>query len=123
MLTLQARGACGYVYDGCIRFIKQAVERINNKNMQEAHDAIIRAQDIILEFMSTLDMNYEISQNLLALYDYMHGQLIEANIQKDADILQEVLELLTELRDTWAEAVKNTRRQIYKQTYKEGIGG
>ena len=111
------------LYDGCIRFIKQAVERINNKNMQEAHDAIIRAQDIILEFMSTLDMNYEISQNLLALYDYMHGQLIEANIQKDADILQEVLELLTELRDTWAEAVKNTRRQIYKQTYKEGIGG
>ena len=111
------------LYDGCIRFIKQAVERINNNNMQEAHDAIIRAQDIILEFMSTLDMNYEISQNLLALYDYMHGQLIEANIQKDADILQEVLELLTELRDTWAEAVKNTRRQIYKQTYKEGIGG
>ncbi|NLO83176.1 MAG: flagellar export chaperone FliS [Clostridiales bacterium] len=111
------------LYDGCIRFIKQAIEHINNKDPQGAHNAIIRVQDIVLEFMSTLDMNYEISKNLLALYDYMYGRLVEANMQKDVNILQEVLEFVTELRDTWAEAVKLTRKQLYKRTYNGGIGG
>ena len=103
------------LYNGCIRFIKQAMECINNKDLLEAHTAIIRAQDIIVEFMSTLDMKYEVSKNLMALYDYLHRRLIEANIRKDVAILEEVLGFVTELRDTWAEAVKITRKQIYKK--------
>lgn len=103
------------LYNGCIRFIKQAMQCINDKDAEGAHNAIIRAQDIILEFMSTLDMNYEISNSLMALYDYMHRRLIEANTRKDVSILEEVLGLVTELRDTWAEAVRITRRQMYKK--------
>jgi len=103
------------LYNGCIRFIKQAIECINSKDLMAAHNAIIRAQDIIVEFMSTLDMKYEISHNLLALYDYLHRRLVEANIKKDTAILEEVLTFVTELRDTWAEAVKITRKQIYKK--------
>jgi len=103
------------LYNGCIRFIKQAMECINNKDLVGAHTAIIRAQDIIVEFMSTLDMKYEISHNLLALYDYLHRRLVEANINKDVTMLEEVLTFVTELRDTWAEAVKITRKQMYKK--------
>lgn len=103
------------LYNGCIRFIKQAIECINGKDLMGAHNAIIRAQDIIVEFMSTLDMKYEISHNLLALYDYLHRRLVEANVKKDTAILEEVLTFMTELRDTWAEAVKITRKQIYKK--------
>lgn len=103
------------LYNGCIRFIKQAIECINSKDLMGAHNAIIRAQDIIVEFMSTLDMKYEISHNLLALYDYLHRRLVEANVKKDTAILEEVLTFVTEFRDTWAEAVKITRKQIYKK--------
>jgi len=103
------------LYNGCIRFIKQAIECINSKDLTGAHKAILRAQDIILEFMSTLDMKYEISHNLIALYDYLHRRLVEANVAKDVAILEEVLTFVTELRDTWAEAVKITRKQIYKK--------
>jgi len=103
------------LYNGCIRFIKQAMECIESKDLEGAHKAIIRAQDIILEFMSTLDMKYEISHNLLALYDYLHRRLVEANTKKDVVILEEVLTFVTELRDTWAEVVKITRKQIYKK--------
>lgn len=103
------------LYNGCIRFIKQAIDSINNKDLEGAHKAIIRAQDIILEFMSTLDMKYEVSHNLLALYDYLYRRLVEANTRKDVAILEEVLMFVTELRDTWAEAVKITRKQIYKK--------
>lgn len=103
------------LYNGCIRFIKQAMECIESKDLEGAHKAIIRAQDIILEFMTTLDMKYEISHNLLALYDYLHRRLVEANTKKDVVILEEVLTFVTELRDTWAEVVKITRKQIYKK--------
>jgi flagellar protein FliS len=103
------------LYNGCIRFIKQAIECINNKDLEGAHKAIIRAQDIILEFMTTLDMKYEVSHNLMALYDYLHRRLVEANTRKDVAALEEVLGFVTELRDTWAEAVKITRKQIYKK--------
>ncbi len=103
------------LYNGCIRFIKQAIECINSKDLTGAHKAILRAQDNILEFMSTLDMKYEISHNLMALYDYLHRRLVEANVAKDVAILEEVLTFVTELRDTWAEAVKITRKQIYKK--------
>ncbi|WP_204488493.1 flagellar export chaperone FliS [Caldicoprobacter guelmensis] len=103
------------LYNGCIRFIKQAIDSINDKDLEGAHKAIIRAQDIILEFMSTLDMKYEVSHNLLALYDYLYRRLVEANTRKDVAILEEVLMFVTELRDTWAEALKITRKQVYKK--------
>jgi flagellar protein FliS len=51
-------------------------------------------------------MKYEISQSLALLYDYMYRRLIDANIKKDKDILEEVLGFAKELRDTWAQAMK-----------------
>ena len=57
--------------------------------------------------MSTLDLNQgQIAENLYQLYDYMYSRLIEANIRKDSQPLQEVEQLLSELRDTWTEAIK-----------------
>jgi len=97
------------LYNGCIKFIKQAEIAIDHKDVPAANTAIVRAQDIILEFMSTLDMEIEISHNLMALYEYIHRRLIEANIRKDKQILAECLELVTELRDTWAEVVRINR--------------
>lgn len=97
------------LYNGCIKFIKQGQQAIHAKDIPSAHATISRAQDIIIEFMATLDMQYEVSENLMALYDYIHRRLIEANLQKDAAILDECLELVTTLRDTWAEAVRINR--------------
>jgi len=108
------------LYNGCMRFIKQAMECVSNRDLEGAHNAIIRAQDIILELMSSLDMNYEISSGLAALYDYMHRRLIDANTQKNVQILEEVLGFVTEMRDTWAEAIKIARRQMYKKDTQQG---
>ena len=70
------------LYNGCIKFINQAKLFIEQKNIEKANNAIIRAQDIIQELMVTLNMDYEISKNLAALYDYMNRRLIDANISK-----------------------------------------
>jgi len=99
------------LYNGLIRFLKQAVMGLDEKSIEKAHNNIIKAQDILFEFMRTLDMDYEISNSLFALYDYMNTRLVEANISKDKVIVEEVVEYAEELRDTWAQAMKLAKQQ------------
>ncbi|MGI6707444.1 MAG: flagellar export chaperone FliS [Clostridia bacterium] len=101
------------LYNGCIKFIKKASAAGQDKNIPQMHENIIKAQNIITEFMSTLDMEYDVSKSLMVLYDYMRRRLIEANLKKDQEILEEVLGLVTELRDTWEEVVRLNRLQSY----------
>lgn len=102
------------LYNGAIKFGNQAVEAINNKDLETAHNKIIRVDDIILEFIASLDHSYEVAETMALLYDYMHERLIEANMKKDVEILEEVIGYLREFRDTWKEAmaiVKNPQAQ------------
>ncbi len=101
------------LYNGCIRFIKQAKIAIKDKEIEKASNNILRVQDIIQEFMLTLNPDYEISNNLYLLYEYMFQRLVDANITKSETPLDEVLSLITELRDTWVEAIKTNRKLTY----------
>lgn len=94
------------LYNGLVKFIMKAQYAISKNDIEKAHENIIKAQNIVLEFMSTLDRKYEISESLMLLYDYMNRRLIEANLHKDTDILSEVLGLSKQLRDTWEQAMK-----------------
>ena len=99
------------LYNGCIRFVKLGIQAVEDRDIQKAHTNIVKAQDIIVEFISTLDMSYDVAKSLMPLYDYIYRRLVEANVTKDAAILNEVLGLVTELRDTWAEAAKQLKQQ------------
>lgn len=99
------------LYDGALKFCRQAIMAIEEDKIKEAHDYIVRVEDIIEEFQATLDKKYEISSNLELLYDYIYRRLVEANIQKDKDILEEVYGLIKEFRDTWKEAMKLSKVQ------------
>jgi flagellar protein FliS len=101
------------LYEGAIKFINIGKICIQNGEIQKAHEAIIRAQDIIIELISSLDMKYEISKNLKNLYDFMMNRLVDANISKSSQPLDEVLGLMTELRDTWKEAIKKVKKSRY----------
>ena len=59
-------------------------------------------------------MDYEISTNLRKLYDFIIDKLIDANISKKKEPIDEALEILTELRDTWKEAMKDVKKRVYK---------
>lgn len=88
--------------EGTIRFLRKACKGIEDKNIQEAHNNIIRAENIIYELMSTLNMEAgEIAQNLMRLYDFMIWQLIEANKDKDKEKVESVIKLLMPLKDAW----------------------
>jgi len=94
------------LYDGGIKFLNKAIMAAEKKDITNAHAAILRVQDIVREFQITLDHKYPISQELDALYDYMHRRLVEANMRKDLEILNEILGMFREFRDTWKEAMK-----------------
>lgn len=99
------------LYNGLVKFIMLAQSAIDEKNIERANNSIIRAQDIVREFQVTLDMKYEVSKHLDSIYDYMYRRLIQANIKKDKEILEEMLEMAKDLRDTWTQAMKLAKRQ------------
>jgi len=102
------------LYNGLVKFIMRGIDSIEKKNIQEANNNIIRAQNIISEFMNTLDMKYELSSSLYSIYDYMLRRLVEANVSKDREILEEVLGFAKVLRDTWEQAMKISKHQPKK---------
>jgi flagellar protein FliS len=96
------------LYNGAIRFVNESIKALENKDLEKANRANQRAQDIIREFMCTLDMQYEISKGYYQLYDYLSYRLIQANIKKDKDQLIEARGILQELRDAWGQAMKQS---------------
>ena len=109
------------LYNGCLKFINRAKVAIDNKNIEERNHYIQRSQAIIGELMSTLNMDMEISKQMLPLYEYMNRRLTEANINNDVKILDEVEGLVTEFRDTWKEVIKITRQQQYGNVGSEQV--
>lgn len=93
------------LYEGLVKFLKQAKIFIEQNNIEKINNSIIRSQDIIDELNITLNMDYEISKNLRSLYIYMNDKLVDANIKKDKDSIDTVLELAKDLKDTWKEAM------------------
>ena len=101
------------LYEGAIKFINIGKINIENKDTVKAHEALMRAQDIIIELNASLNMDYEISNNLRSIYDFIMERLVDGNIQKDIAPLDEALELLQELRSTWKEAIKEVKKARY----------
>ncbi len=99
------------LYNGCIRFLKQAQISIANKDYKSKNLNITKAINIIDELQVTLDMKYDISQNLASLYEFFKQRLVFASMRLDQDVLQEVIDMVTDLRDTWHEAIKMVKQQ------------
>nr|WP_320148146.1 flagellar export chaperone FliS [uncultured Anaeromusa sp.] len=94
------------LYDGAIRFLRGAITAIEANDMEKAHEMNMRTQEIVREFRQTLNMDIELSDNWDKLYEFMEYRLMEGNMKKDKAMLQDVLDLLRDMRDTWAEAMK-----------------
>ncbi|WP_408955698.1 flagellar export chaperone FliS [Natroniella sp. ANB-PHB2] len=94
------------LYNGAIKFSQTAKEDFYQKKFEDANQKLNRVQAIINELSSTLDMENggEIAENLNNLYEYMNRRLIQANIRKDTEIIEEVIGLLMDLKEGWEEA-------------------
>jgi flagellar secretion chaperone FliS len=93
-------------YDGAIRFARTAAEKMKEGKLDEQSANITKAQNIILELMSSLDMkiDQQLADNLYSLYTYMFDRLTQANVHDDIGALDETIQILGEMRSAWAEA-------------------
>ncbi|MGR6898086.1 MULTISPECIES: flagellar export chaperone FliS [Rummeliibacillus] len=101
------------LYNGCLKFMHQAKKGILEKNIEMKNTNLIKAQNIITELMSTLNMDLAVSNEMMPLYDYMNRRLMEANIKSDPSIIDEVEGLVVEFRDTWKEVIKFNRQKQF----------
>ncbi|UAL51996.1 MULTISPECIES: flagellar export chaperone FliS [Metabacillus] len=103
------------LYNGCLKFIKQARQAIQQKKTQEKNLNLQKAQRIIQELMITLNPEAAVSESMMSMYEYMNRRLVEANISNDLVILAEVEEYVTEFRDTWKQVIQSARKQQFGQ--------
>ncbi len=107
------------LYDGALNSLRNAQKAIEEKDISQAHNQLIKAQDIIAELMATLNMEVPISRQLYALYDYIQRRLIEANINKDIAIIDEAYQFISELRDAFAQAAYAAKRSQVQNPAKQ----
>ncbi len=94
------------LYDGAIKFCNIAIMALEEKDLEKAHNNIIKVENIISEFQITLNHKYPVAKDFDAVYKYLKERLVEANVKKDKEVLEEVLEHLRTMRDTWKEVMK-----------------
>ena len=96
MLTLM-------LWEGAIRFAEQGREAILKKNIEGSYHALLRAQKIVMELTGTLHhkVNPDLCRNLSALYTFIYRRLVDANLQRDAKLVDDALEIMRHQRETW----------------------
>ena len=98
------------LYNGCIKFINIAELAMEEKDISKANENIQKAQAIINELNITLNMDIELSENLRTLYDFVNSRLVDANISKDKKPLEDAKSIVSDMRDTWKQAMALARK-------------
>jgi flagellar secretion chaperone FliS len=91
------------LYDGAIRFCEQARGAIEAKEIEKSHNLIMRAENIVMELCNGMksDVAPDICANMKRLYLFCYERLIDANMKKNSDALDEALRILRHMRETW----------------------
>ncbi len=94
------------LYEGAIKFCNIAIMAIEKQDVEKAHINIIKVERIIDEFQATLNFKYPVANDFNEVYKYLNQRLLDANMTKDIEILEEVLKHLRTMRDTWKEVMR-----------------
>lgn len=94
------------LYNECLKSISRGKDGIDKKDINGTNEALKKAQKIIKHLDGTLDMDIPISKDFRKMYDYIHTLLVQGNIGKDKEKLDEAYGLVVEFRDAWHQAMK-----------------
>lgn len=97
------------LYDGAIKFCNIAKVALAEEDIEKASKFIIKANKIVVEFRCTLDLDYEVSKDFDRVYEYIYYALVDANIKKDPELVEEALYHLRIMRDTWKEVIETVK--------------
>lgn len=101
------------LYEGAIKFCNIAIEGCKEKDVQKAHTHIVKVERIIDYLRVTLDMKYPVAKEFEKIYSYLSSRLVQANITKDTEILEEINTHLRSVRDNWKEVMRiNAQKDV-----------
>lgn len=105
------------LYNGCLKFIRQADVAMENQDVENRNLYLTKAQNIIRELMITLKSDSDVGKNMLRMYEFILSKLIDANIKNDQQALKDAEQFVLEFRDTWKQAIQVDRQN------RHGSGG
>ncbi|MEX2672339.1 MAG: flagellar export chaperone FliS [Phycisphaeraceae bacterium] len=96
------------LYDGAIKFCRQARHALTHRDFEGWYNGLVRAQKIVLELSNSLrpDAEPELYERMSALYNYLYRRLVDANMERETAIVDECLELIEYERETWQLLIK-----------------
>ncbi len=97
------------LWDEILKQLNSGVIFIDKRDFSQSNKALQKAQRIINHLRATLNFNYEMSNDLDALYEFFNSKIVEANIHKNSNPIEEILSMVTELRDSFAQAERSAR--------------
>lgn len=104
------------LYEGAIRFCRQAEQAMAERQIEAAYNALMRAQKIVLELSTSLNHGVapELCGKLSALYTFIYKRLVDANLHRDREAVLESIRLLEYEKETW--------QMLMKRLTEEGAG-
>lgn len=112
------------LYDIIINSIDQALKYFETRKYDLSNKELARAQEGLIELITALDFERgrDIANNLYSIYLYCSKRLFEGNIEKNKDMLIEVRNILSKLRDAW-EQISNTNQNVNgrEETISKGV--
>ena len=99
------------LYDGALKHMEAGKHAIQSKDLQKQNLHLQKAQKVVMELMSCLDMKQggDVAKNLLALYTYVLNQLVQANIEDNSEPIERSIQVLSDLRESWVQIEKTQR--------------
>ena len=99
------------LYDGLIRFMREAIDAMEKKDRARAGSRIGRALAILEHLLATLDRKHspELCDRLQGIYLFCMPRLVLANLEQSTAKIADVIDILSPLRDAWATAVAELR--------------
>lgn len=98
--------------EGAVKFAKIARQAILDKDIQRANSSLLKTQNIFTELMISLDTTQaEWTNQLLSIYEYIKRKLVEVNMTKKIEIMDEILPLIEDVSNLWHDAYKEAKKQ------------
>lgn len=111
VMTMTQGEMLNTLYDGLLKALYTGQKALESRDYALANQEFIRAQKILNYLKATLNHKYEIANNLEMLYNFFLQEIIKVNVKKSEQNLSVVIEMITQLRDAFVQADKNTRNQ------------
>ena len=113
ILTANSVDLVVMLYDALKKNVILGRKGIIKQDAQTAHKHLMKAQEIIAELVNSLDMNYPIAEDLLSIYEFFLKNLEHANLHKETESLDPMIDMIEELRSAWAEISVSNKGNLY----------